>query len=147
MFKIRYVQENDQSFWYTLDKHLSEKEFAIKIRDNLGYVISDDDKPVGVMRYNLFWDRIPFLNLIYIMEQYRGKGFGKQAMLHWETEMRGLGHKMIMLSTQADEQAQHLYRKLGFIDRGCLFLDNTPFEQPQEMLMIKVLVNGTSTNS
>jgi len=58
-------------------------------------------------------------------------------MLHWENEMRELGYNMVMTSTQADEQAQHFYRKLGYIDRGCLILDNTLFEQPQEILMIK----------
>lgn len=59
-------------------------------------------------------------------------------MIHWENEMRSLGFKMVMTSTQADEQAQHFYRKLGYVDRGCLILDNTPFKQPQEILMIKV---------
>ena len=35
------------------------------------------------------------------------------------------------------EGAQHFYRKLGYKDRGSLFLDNTSFEQPQEMIMLK----------
>ena len=139
MFQIKYVSENDKPFWFSLDKHLSESEFALKIRDRRGYIICDDNKPVGVMRYNLFWDNTPFLTLIYITESHQGKGFGKQAMLHWENEMRELGYKMVMTSTQTDEQAQHFYRKLGYIDRGCLILDNTPFEQPQEIIMIKVL--------
>lgn len=139
MFKIRHLLNEDKSFWFTLDKHLSEKEFELKIRDKRGYIISDDDKPIGVMRYNLFWDNTPFLTLIYFYEAYRGKGFGKQALLYWENEMREFDYKMVMTSTQVDEQAQHFYRKLGYKDKGCLLLDNTPFEQPQEMFMIKVL--------
>jgi len=139
MIAIRYVTENDKSFWFSLDSQLSESEFELKARDKRGYIISDGDKPVGVIRYNLFWDIIPFLTFIYFEESYRGKGFGKQAMLHWENEMRELGYNMVMTSTQADEQAQHFYRKLGYIDRGCLILDNTPFEQPQEIFMIKEL--------
>lgn len=139
MFKIRYVLEEDRSFWFSLDAHLSEREFGLKVRDQRGYVISDGDKPVGVMRYNLFWDIIPFLTMIYICESHCGKGFGKQAMHYWENEMRELGYKMLMTSTQVDEEAQHFYRKLGYQDKGGLFLDHTPFEQPQEMLMLKVL--------
>lgn len=139
MFEIRYVSDSDKSFWYTLDKHLSETEFELKIRDKRGYVISDGGKPVGVMRYNLFWDNTPFLTLIYFAKIHRGKGYGKQAMLFWEDEMRELGYKMTMTSTQVDEQAQHFYRKLGYIDKGGIFLDNTPFEQPQEMLLLKIL--------
>ena len=138
MFQIRYVSENDKPFWFSLDEHLGEDEFLLKIRDKRGYIICDNDKPIGIMRYNLFWDNTPFLTLIYIDESEQGKGFGRQAMLFWEEEMRGLGYKMVMTSTQADEQAQHFYRKLGYIDRGCLVLDNTPLEQPLEIIMIKV---------
>jgi ribosomal protein S18 acetylase RimI-like enzyme len=139
MFRISFVSEKDKLFWFSLDKHLSESEFELKIRDKRGYVISDDNKPIGIMRYNLFWDNTPFLTLIYIDEPCQGKRFGETAMLHWENEMRGLGYKMVMTSTQSDEQAQHFYRKLGYVDRGCLILDNTPYEQPQEIIMIKVI--------
>lgn len=53
--------------------------------------------------------------------------------------MRNHGYKMVMTSTQVDEEAQHFYRKLGYVEKGSLFLDNTPFEQLQEMFMIKIL--------
>jgi len=139
VFEIRYATEWDSEFWFTLDKTLSESEFVAKIRDKRGYVINVDGEPVGVMRYNLMWDFVPFLTLIYLKESFQGKGYGKQVMQNWEDEMRKLGHKMVMTSTQVDEQAQHFYRKLGYVERGGIFLDNTPLEQPQEMFMLKVL--------
>ena len=46
---------------------------------------------------------------------------------------------MVMTSTRVDEQAQHFYRKLDYIERGSLCLDNTPFAQPQEIFLLKVL--------
>ena len=139
MFTIRYAQESDRSFWFTLDRHLPESEFEVKVRDRRGYVLCDGDKPAGVMRYNLFWDCIPFLTLIYLQPSSRGKGWGRQAVLHWEAEMRTLGYKMVLTSTQVDEPAQHFYRKLGYRDRGGLFLDGTPFPQPQELFLLKAL--------
>ncbi|MCL1859493.1 MAG: GNAT family N-acetyltransferase [Oscillospiraceae bacterium] len=135
MFNIKYVSEKDKPFWLILDRHFSDKEFELKIRDKRGYVISDGDKPIGVMRYNLMWDYIPFLTLIHLDEAYQRKGFGRQAMLYWENEMRELGHDMVMTSTQVDEQGQFFYRKLGYVDKGALFFD----DQPQEMFMLKVL--------
>ena len=60
MFGIRYATESDKPFWYTLDEHLSVSEFALKVRDRRGYIISDSDNPIGIMRYNLFWDNTPF---------------------------------------------------------------------------------------
>ena len=96
MFKIKYAEIQDKSFWFTLDRHLSESEFELKIRDKRGYIISDGDKPIGVMRYNLMWDNLPFLTLIHLDNAYHGKGLGKQAMVHWENEMRGLGYEMVI---------------------------------------------------
>ena len=138
MFTIRYAAEADKIFWFTLDKHMSEDEFLLKVRDRRAYVICEGNKPVGIMRYNLFWDNIPFLTLIHFDETYQGKGFGRQAMLYWEKEMREHGYKMVMTSTQVDEQAQHFYRKLGYIEKGSLSFDNTPLEQPMEMFLTKI---------
>ena len=139
MFEIRYVRDTDKAFWYTLDEHMSEAEFSLKVRDKRGYIISDSGKPVGILRYNLLWDNIPFLTLIIFEESARGKGFGRQAMLHWEQEMRQLGYKMVMTSTQVDEDAQHFYRKLGYVGKGSLAFDNTPLLQPLEMFLMKTL--------
>ncbi|MDE7429125.1 MAG: hypothetical protein K2N00_07660 [Lachnospiraceae bacterium] len=35
--KIRYIQTSDKDFWFSLDKHLPEAEFAKKVRDRQGY--------------------------------------------------------------------------------------------------------------
>lgn len=142
MFKIRSAESGDRDFWYSLDKHLPEKEFEKKIRDERCYMILDDEKPVGVLRYSLFWDNIPFLTLIYIEESYRKKGYGYQAMDFFEREMKEAGFGMILLSTQVDENAQHFYRKLGYKDCGCLILDIPGFMQPMEMFMSKALHEG-----
>lgn len=139
MFGIKHVTKQDKEFWFSLDEQLPDSEFILKVRDKRGYVIYDDDKPIGVMRYNLCWDIIPFLTLIYLDGSYHRKGFGSQAMSFWENEMREFGFKMVMTSTQVDEEAQHFYRKLGYKEKGGLFWDNTPLEQPQEMFMLKVL--------
>jgi len=128
MFKIRHAIELDKTFWFSLDEHISKDEFMLKIRDKRGYIICDDDKPIGIMRYNLFWDNTPFLNSIGIVESHQGQGFGTQAMKHWESEMQSMGHSLVMTSTQADEQAQHFYRKLGYRDSGCLLLRDDPAE-------------------
>jgi GNAT superfamily N-acetyltransferase len=139
MFQIRYLSEKDKEFWYTLDRHLSEEEFAKKVADKRGYIILDNEKPIGILRFNMFWDNTPFLTLIYIDFSYHKKGYGRKAMEYWENDMATQGYKIIMTSTQVDEDAQHFYRKLGFKDCGCLVLDIPGFEQPLEMFMAKAL--------
>lgn len=56
MEEIRYVQMSDRAFWFSLDRHLPEAEFEKKVRDRQGYVLLRDGKPLGLLRYNLFWD-------------------------------------------------------------------------------------------
>lgn len=139
MFTVRYVREEDKDFWYSLDRHLPEEEFDKKVRDGQGYILLDEDDPVGIMRYNLFWDNTPFCTMLYIREDKQDKGLGKHLMKHWEEEMRGRGYKMLLTSTQVDEDAQHFYRKLGYKDCGCLTIDYPGLAQPMEMLMSKGL--------
>ena len=73
---IRFVTPEDRSFWYSLDRHLPEAEFDKKVRDNQGYVLFADDRPVGLLRYNLFWDNTPFCTLLFIEERHRRQGLG-----------------------------------------------------------------------
>ena len=61
--------------------------------------------------------------------------------------MKQQGYKMTLISTQADEEAQHLYRKLGYIDCGGLVFNHTPFDQPMELFFRKVLQKTTSNLS
>lgn len=139
MFQIRHVEEKDKKFWYSLDKQLPELEFAKKVTNKRGYIILDEEKAIGIVRFNMFWDNIPFLTLILIDSSYHKKGYGRKAMEFWENEMHKQGYRMLMTSTQVDEEAQHFYRKLGYKDCGCLVLDIPGFEQPLEMFMAKAL--------
>ena len=45
-----------------------------------------------------------------------------------EKEMQKNKHKMVLTSTQSNEQAQIFYRKIGYVDCGSLLLPNEPLE-------------------
>lgn len=137
VIEIRYVQLEDKDFWYDLDVHLPEKEFINKVNNKRGYVLLDDNKPVGLLRYNMFWDNTPFCTMLFVDWSCHKKGYGKMLMEHWETDMKAQGYGMLMTSTQVDEDAQHFYRKLGYKDSGGFIVDVPGYEQPLEMIMIK----------
>lgn len=139
MIEIRYVCTQDQAFWYSLDRHLPQQEFAKKVADQSGYVILEDDVPVGILRYNLFWDNTPFCTLLFIDGKHQKKGYGKKLMEHWAAEMKEKGFKILLTSTQADEQAQHFYRKLGYRDCGGLVLGAPGYEEPMELFFVKYI--------
>ncbi len=137
MTDIRYVRAEDKEFWYSLDRHLPENEFENKVRDDRGYVLSENGKPVGLLRYNLFWDNTPFCTMLFIDKDHRRKGYGKMLMEYWEKDMRSKGYGMLLTSTQVNEEAQHFYRKLGYKDCGGFVVDIPGYEQPMEMFLIK----------
>lgn len=134
--ELREVVAEDIEFWWSLDQHLSEKELRRKIMNHECYVIFDDQgKRVGILRYNLFWDNTPFLNLIYLEDAARGQGLGKQALTKWEAARQAEGFTRVLTSAQSDEDAQRFYRRCGYADCGCLVLD----DQPTELFFVKKL--------
>lgn len=136
---VRYATEADRSFWFSLDRHLSETEFARKVRDRMGYVLTLEGRPAAVLRYSLFWDSIPFCTLLYVREEDQRRGYGRILMEHWEQDMKAKGYDLVLTSTQEDEEAQHFYRAVGYRDCGELNLPFPGYEQPRELILGKAL--------
>ena len=137
--ELKVVTDSDKEFVMSIDKYIDDTGYSNRVYTKSGYVIWEENQRVGIMAHCILWDNLPFLNLIFVKEEYRNKGFAKKAIIYWENEMKNQGYKMTLISTQADEGAQHLYRKLGYIDCGGLVFHNTPFDQPMEIFFRKVL--------
>lgn len=138
-FSMRPATGDDIKFWLDIDNGIAPSELAAKMAVRRCLVICEDEIPAGIFRFNLFWDTIPFLNLVYLREQYRNKGYGSLAMRQWEGDMREKGYKAVLTSTQSDERAQFFYRGIGYSDCGCLILDHGPLRQPLEIFLVKIL--------
>ncbi len=136
-YKIRYVNDADKDFWFALDKHLSVAQFEKKVRDRQGYILSVDDTPIAILRYNLFWDNTPFCTMLYISQSYQNQGYGTALMNYWENEMQSLGYDLLLVSTRADETSQHFYRKIDYIDCGALDIAN----EATELILYKRINN------
>ena len=110
------------------DKHISKEELANIIKLKRVIVMYEDDKFVGWLRYNLFWDNTPFMNMLYLLDNERGKGNGSRLVIFWENEMKQKNYEFVLTSTQSNEEAQFFYRKIGYVDSGALLLPNEPLE-------------------
>lgn len=134
--KIDFAGESDYGYLKDRDRHLPEQLILPKIKAKEIYLLrNEQEAAVGWMRYGYFWDNTPFMNLLWIDEPYRGKGAGRRVVHLWEEHMQQKGFKRVMTSTQANEEAQHFYRRLGYQDAGCLLLEN----EPLEIMMTKTL--------
>jgi inorganic pyrophosphatase len=134
--KIRPAVANDKQQILKYDRHIHDNKVGECIDSGLVYVLCDDDKIVGILRYNLFWQSIPFLDLIYIDEAYRGQGWGSKMMADWEETMKRMGYSYAMLSTQEDESAKYFYEKLGYRRIGAFL---PPEQEADEIMYLKEL--------
>lgn len=126
--EIKLATLTDITTVETFDKHIRKQELENIIRLNRLYILEDESKFIGWLRYNLFWDNTPFMNMIYLLEEYRRKGFGKKLVLFWEEQMKNLGYGVVMTSTASDEYAQHFYNNLGYLTVGGFLPNNEPYE-------------------
>ncbi len=145
---IELAQSKDKQKIAKFDCHISSARLGECIWNGQVHVLKDDsiksggqdhrlkDPVVGVLRYSLFWQTIPFLDLLYIDEAYRGKGLGTKMMREWEESMILRGYKYAMTSTQADENAWRFYEKLGYGRAGGFF---PPEQEAEEWIYWKQL--------
>lgn len=125
---IRIAVSSDIKVLSENDKHISNLELENSIHLNRIYIMEDNNTFVGWLRYNLFWDNTPFMNMLFLLDEYRGKGLGKEFVLFWEKKMKNLGYESVMTSTASDEYAQHFYNKLRYITIGGFISKGDPYE-------------------
>ena len=126
---IRMAALTDLPFLAEHDRHITPAELDCSIRLSRVLIMETAaGEPIGWLRWNLFWDNTPFMNLLYLLEDYRLKGYGRTLVSHWEALMREQGHTAVLTSTQANEGAQHFYRHFGYEDVGGFLLPGETYE-------------------
>ena len=74
---------------------------------------------VGYLRLEYLWSTVPYIALIWVVEDQRQQGIGR-AMLHYlENVLRQQGHTALYSSSQANEpEPQAWHRHVGFEECG-----------------------------
>lgn len=132
---IRTASVADTEVLAALDRHISREELAALAERGRVFIAWENDRPVGWLRYNLFWDNTPFMNMLYLMDDCRGKGYGRALVEHWESCMKQQGYSTVMTSTASDEYAQHFYNHLGYSTIGGF----TPPGESYELILAKTI--------
>lgn len=125
---IRTATSRDLPFLSEHDRHIPLAELDNAIRLGRVLLMERDGVPVGWLRWGLFWDNTPFMNMLYLLDGHRMQGCGKALVNHWERRMREAGYRQLLTSTQANEAAQLFYRHLGYHDVGGFMLPGEPYE-------------------
>ena len=135
---VRTAEALDQTFLLAHDQHLRADELAHVLERRRVLIATSGGRELGWLRWSMFWDEIPFMNMLFVLEHARGAGLGRTLVERWERTMFQEGHTQLLTSTLSDEPAQHFYRRLGYVDCGCLFLPGNA----AEIIMRKELQAG-----
>jgi len=121
-----YAADNVRAGYWSEDEALekSRKQTESLLPDGLHtknhflYTLYDDDKAVGMVWMRAELDRpvkSGFIFDVEVVEKYRGKGYGKQAMLLIEEIARELGITRMGLHVFAyNDVAKNLYERIGY---------------------------------
>lgn len=139
---IRFASTEDLNALSELDEHISASELFNSVSLHRVIVSTENGKINGWLRYGLFWDNLPFMNMLYIIDGERGKGLGTAICDFWEREMKALGYTIALTSTLSDERGQFFYRKRGYRDCGSLILPG----EVTEIILYKELGDDNGRN-
>lgn len=132
---VRLAQDGDLGFLRAHDRHPPDAALVNAVESGRVMVLDIEGAIHGWLRWSLFWDEHPFLNMISIFETDRSQGLGSTLLDVWEREMRERQYSRVLTSTASDERSQRLYRRRGYIDAGVLLLP----DEVAELLLSKAL--------
>lgn len=125
---IRFACEDDISDLEKYEHHISDEELKNSVLARRIILMKINGEFAGWLRFNLFWDNTPFMNMLYFLDKYRRSGHGSELVRYWEKEMLECGYKFVLTSTLSNESAQFFYRKNGYVDCGSLLLEGEALE-------------------
>jgi GNAT superfamily N-acetyltransferase len=125
---IRIANASDMTALLERDRYIPADVLSKKIVNGEVLVAYNGGIFVGWLRYGLFWDNTPFMNMLFIIDGYRGEGIGKRLTLFWEARMASKGYQTLMTSTQQNETAQHFYTHLHYRAVGGFMQSNGEYE-------------------
>lgn len=93
--------------------------FHGKLEEFKNYVIKDKENIIAGIRSCLYLNECMFISVLFVEEQYRGKGLGALLLKHAESQAKSVGIRLVHLDT-FDFQAKDFYLKQGYEVFGVL---------------------------
>lgn len=128
MISLIAAETTDFNYLRQFDLAPSDAALSVGIRSGCLKIVSDNDVRVGFLLYSVLWGTLPFLEFIEICPSERRKNVGGRAVRAWEQQMADQGFDLVLISTGANADAQHFWRKMGYVDCGALTVRQKPAE-------------------
>jgi len=103
------------------DSLVTEQVIRHKIINDEIIIAELDGKPVGYLRLEYLWSTIPYIGVIFVIEDYRKEGIGQKILAFLEDYLRSRGYDVLYSSSQANEpEPQAWHRSVGFVESGII---------------------------
>lgn len=117
---VRAATEGDLPF-VSQDGYLPGRVVRRKVGEGDVFIALRAGEPVGYLRLEWLWSRLPYIELVRVLEPHRRAGVGRALLAHAEAEVARQGHRALYSSSQADEpEPQAWHRRMGFEECGLL---------------------------
>lgn len=118
---FRFASPMDVESCLCFDDTISHEHMQQRIEGYEILVASRGDTIIGYLKLQYLWDTKPFLSLIRIAENERGKGIGRHLLEYTCHFLEMNGFKVLFSSSQVNEEApQKWHRKMGFAECGLI---------------------------
>jgi GNAT superfamily N-acetyltransferase len=113
---MRQASTDDLPLLGEMDRHVSPDVLPDVVSAGRVMIAEVDGVAVGFLRWGLFCDKVPFMNVLWVVPERRGQRVGTALVHAWEEAQLAAGHSLVLTSTVSAETAQHLHRRLGYVD-------------------------------
>ena len=115
------------------DKETRDLSLKYGRPDGRLYIAFCGDRPAGCAALRKIDNERCEIKRLYVREEYRDRGLGKELMLLIRSEAKKAGYKFLLLDTLPFlEKAISMYRKYGFYEIGCY--NDSPIENTIYMM-------------
>ncbi len=118
MIQIRYAKPEDYDLITSFDSTIDRKRFLLWTENKQAVISLVDGEFAGWLQFGMFMEKLPFINRLYLFEEYQRQGIGTGMVRFWECEMLDRGFSQLMLSTEKTNSALEFYKKLGYRELG-----------------------------
>lgn len=117
---VRLAKPGDLAFIQG-KSHFDDKTVLRRIGDQEIFLLTVGDSPVGYLSIEFLWSAVPFINMLWIDEAYRKRGYSRALLGFVEDHLRQREHHILYSSSQANEaEPQAWHRYMGFVECGMI---------------------------
>lgn len=118
---VRFAAHSDLENCFKFDQ--SDRRDIIENKAEMYQIIVAERKGeiIGYLRLEYLWSKLPFIELILVSSEHRGRGIGRLMLNYLLDFLAANQYKVLLSSAQVNEAApQRWHRKMGFEECGIL---------------------------